>query len=422
MKLEKIIHYKLNEKLITKLKSVRVLIYFFALMVVFTVLSRFSDSLTIARVATTNPQPGTIEKIIEGEGTISETKEAHISTVEEVIVESVNVSTGQKVKEGDVLINLSLNDINEKIDSIKKQISDRNINLERATQDYNLALQRENNTIKSAEDNMNKAKADLDKASDEEREMLQAAYNEAKRQYDDAVNSKASNLLSFERAIEDLKNDGETAKLQERLKKLNEVQAREGKITASKDSYVTNVYVESGGLTSNNVAISVADEESGYKFTTQVSKEYQKKLSQDQVVQLSLANGRDFFDDLTIDSIKKNEENPDMLDVTVKLPAGKGVIGESARLIVPIQSKNYPVCVPLDALHSEDNKYFVLMIDNANTVLGTEVVATKINVEIAEKNSEIAALKDGPLGNYHEIIVSTNKSIKNGDRVRKESK
>lgn len=420
--LKKLIHYKLNDKLVEKIKAVRVLIYFFALMLIFTVLSRFSDSLTIPRVTTTRPTAGTIEKIVNGEGVISENKEEHITTIEEIIVDNVNVSQGQKVKEGDVLFQLSLEDIKGKIDEINKQVSEKNTAINRATEDYNIALAKENNNIKVAEEAMNKAKADLDSASEEELEMLQSSYNEAKKQYKELVNNKESNLLSYERAIEDLKNDTTTKDLKARLAKLNEVQAIEGKITAPRDSYITKVYVEAGGVTTNKVAVSMADEDSGYKFTTQISKKSEKYLVPGETVQLSMANGRDYFDNLTIDSVKKNEENPEMLDVTVKLPKGKGIIGESASLTIPIASKKYPVCVPLDALHSEGNNYYVLVIDEAETVLGKEVVATKVDIQIAEKNSKVAALKDGPLGNYQEIIIGTNKSIKSGDRVRKESK
>lgn len=420
-KLKDIINYELKEKTVIKIKSVKVLIYFFALMIIFTVLSRFSDSLTIPRVTVTKGIQGSIDNQITSEGKVTESKEEHITVAPELIIESVDVAPGQSVKAGDSLLRISLEDINEKIEVMEKEIAEINKGTTRATEDYNVALNRENTNIKAAEDSMNSTKAALDKCTEEqveEKAMLKAEYDQKKVSYNELVNSKQANLLSYERAIEDSKNEAQKEKSNAKLTKLYELKNSEGRINSEKDGTVTKVNVTSGSTTTQTVAISMADESEGNQIIGQISKDLKKKVAVGQEVFLSNSNS---IEGLKIDAIKVNEENAELLDLTVKLPKGKGKIGEYTSLIIPQSSKKYPLCIPLEVIHSENNKYYVLVMREQETVLGTEVIAAKVDIEIAEKNSKLAGIKEGGLSPWDEIISTSNKSIKSGDRVRKES-
>ena len=53
-----------------------------------------------------------------------------------------------------------------------------------------------------------------------------------------------------------------------------------------------------------------------------------------------------------------------------------------------------------------------------DTVLGTEWFAERVDVTIKEKNELYAALAEGALDDEAQVILSSNKSIKAGDRVR----
>lgn len=422
MNLKKIINYELKEKTVVKIKSVKVLIYFFALMLIFTVLSRFSDSLTIPRVTVTKGVQGSIDSEITSEGAITQSKEEHITVLSELIIDSVSVSKGQSVKKGDVLLTLSLEDINEKIEAIEKEVGEINKATSRATEDYNVALSKENSNIKSAEEAVNSAKSALDNCKvEEEKILLKEDYEQKKTMYNELVNNKATNLLSYERAIEDSKNTEQKDKLSNKLTKLYEVKNTEGKVVSGRDGTITNVQVTSGSTTTSSVAISMADESEGNQFVAQVPKESKKKIAVGQDVILNSSSGNTSIDGLKIDSIKENEENKDLLDVSVKLPKGKGKIGEYASLVIPQSSKKYSLCVPLEVIHTENKENFVLVMSTQDTVLGTEEVARKVPVIIAEKNSKLAGIKEGSLSPWDEIISTSNKSIKDGDRVRKES-
>ena len=59
------------------------------------------------------------------------------------------------------------------------------------------------------------------------------------------------------------------------------------------------------------------------------------------------------------------------------------------------------------------------MLTENSTVLGMEYTASRVNVTVQEKDETYAAIT-GNLSRDDEIITGSNKSITEGDRVRKE--
>lgn len=422
MNFKKILNYEVSEKLVNQSKSVKVLVYFFSLMIIFTVLSRFSDSLTIPRVNVTKGIQGSIDSKIVLTGQIIQSKEEHINLYPDLIVESIDIIQGQRVKKGDLLLTLNLENINEKISEIKKELSEINKNISRATEDYNILLNAENKNIKNAKQTMDSAKNALNNyTTEEEKNVLKEDYNQKKIAYELLVESKESSLLVAKRVLEDSRDEDKKIKLNDNLKKLQEIQSNKGNVSSKKDATITNIYVTIGDTTSKSLAISIADESEGNQFVAQIPKTSEQNIVEGQDVILNNLDQKNTIDRLKIDAIKENNENPETLDVIVKLRKGNGKIGDYANLAIQQESKKYSVCIPLEALHVEKNQYFVLIMDKKDTVLGTEDIAIKINVEIDEKNSELVGIKDGALSTSDEIIISSNKNIKSGDRVRKES-
>ena len=82
------------------------------------------------------------------------------------------------------------------------------------------------------------------------------------------------------------------------------------------------------------------------------------------------------------------------------------------------QSGLYSVAVPLSAVHTEQGKNYVFVLDQKPTVLGTEYFTRKAQVRIIDKNSDYAALEEGTLGRDNLIVTESNQYISAGDRVR----
>jgi hypothetical protein len=76
-----------------------------------------------------------------------------------------------------------------------------------------------------------------------------------------------------------------------------------------------------------------------------------------------------------------------------------------------------PNCIPLKALHREGAKHYVLVVLETDTVLGTETVTQRVDVSIEYKNKQYASLNN-TLVATQKIIVSSNKPIESGDRIK----
>ena len=106
-----------------KAKLIRILAGFFALMLLFTFLSRAADSVNVAQVEIKTVQNQVITHEVTGTGKVLGTRERAVFTQEGQKVQQVYVQEGQTVKKGDILLKFSEKylekTIKEKQDSIK---------------------------------------------------------------------------------------------------------------------------------------------------------------------------------------------------------------------------------------------------------------------------------------------------------------
>lgn len=423
MDIKDIINYKIKVKNINKNKALKVLIYFFIVMFALTLLSRFSDSLTIPRVKTTNASMQSINNNLTIQGEIVESKEINISTIPDIKVESVNVSSSKKVQKGDVLVELNIDQINKKISEVESEIESNTKVYTRAVEDYNLAKKQIDENINKLNKTVNDLKAQLDSTSaPDAREELKIQYDQAKEEYDTAVNSKEQELLAASRQVEDSEVGSKNDKLNEDIEILRELKNNDGKIIASANGYITSVDIQSGSITTEAAIITMADESSDYKFTGQITKDQRKLIKVGCEVELSFENSYDNITGLTVESISINPEDKTVYDVEVRVPSSKAEIGESAKVKTVNDEGASMLAIPLEALRQEGNNFYILVISDRDTVLGEEQYAEKIPVEILKKDDKYAAIKDFTITTEQDIITETNKLVEAGDRVRKENK
>lgn len=155
-----------------KIKLIKILAGFFALMLLFTFLSRAADSVNVAQVETKTAQNQVITHEVTGTGKVMGTRERAVFTQEGQKVEQVYVQEGQNVKKGDALLKFSVKylkkTIKEKqdaIDVLQGKINDL-ISAESVNQ------QKRNNEFSDAQENYNSAVSSGNYS-------VQAAQNEA---------------------------------------------------------------------------------------------------------------------------------------------------------------------------------------------------------------------------------------------------
>ena len=428
-KIKKIINYKYVKKGKDTLqkKALKSLVAFLFVMIICTMLSRFADSLTIPVITTENPKTKTIVDEVKASGRIVKSREEKISIVEGLKIDYVNVSLGSTIKVGDTLVELNIDDLNNKISELRENVEKEEKTIARAIEDYNKAIESKNQSVTTALNELNaaeKALNDYAALKDEEKdpmtqESLNADYENKKAMYNQVV-SEANDTTDLDRNLQDIKDSVDTEKYYKEIEKLQPLIEAKGLVKSDREGIVTSVFAESGGVTSDTI-ISIADKNSGYKFIAQIEKDKRSTVKQGQEVALTLNNSQT-VDKLTIEAIANSTENPGYLDITVILPVGIGEIDDMGELIISSTAKKYGTCVPLAALRQgENNNYYVLAFSEKETVLGTEKVAKKIEVRVEKKDGEFAAISDGTIARNEQVIVGSNKTVEDGDRVRLET-
>lgn len=300
-------------------------------------------------------------------------------------------------------------------------------------------LQNANDQINTAKDALTKAENALSAYNEQQNNSSSASYDEqlktlyddykAKEEaYNEAVKQRQSTIQSANRTLEDAKApenvDTATAltendDLEEKqlaVDELQKVMDVNGKITAPSDGLITKVNVTTGETTTEDTAIRISDQSAGYKFTATVDKVSAKYLSKDDKVTLDLGNGTT-VEGLTVQSIDVSAEDKNSYELTVSIPAKVKKLGSIATLKVEKASKKYDTCVPLGALHSDGDKYYVYVINEKDTILGTETAVDKVQVDILDKNNEQAAI-EGSFSWGQQFVLTSSKTLRNGDRVR----
>ena len=263
---------------------------------------------------------------------------------------------------------------------------------------------------------------------DEQLKTLYDDYKAKEEAYNEAVKQRQSTIQSANRTLEDAKApenvDTATAltendDLEEKqlaVDELQKVMDVNGKITAPSDGLITKVNVTTGETTTEDTAIRISDQSAGYKFTATLDKASAKYLSKDDKVTLDLGNGTT-VEGLTVQSIDVSAEDKNSYELTVSIPAKVKKLGSIATLKVEKASKKYDTCVPLGALHSDGDKYYVYVINEKDTILGTETAVDKVQVDIRDKNNEQAAI-EGSFSWGQQFVLTSSKTLRNGDRVR----
>lgn len=393
----------------------RGLLFLLAIMFLFTLISRVTASLTVARVKVTEPSSQKIQHIVKAEGRIEKNRELSVLTEPDLLVEQVLVNVGQRVEKGETLAKLDQTALAEQLDSVRGE--------KRVLELQNQAIRKnQNQARRKRQRDIARAKADYERIRKENEKALKgktkrdkAAESAAKEKEREAKRAlrDAEEMLETDNSIE--VNNIAIEKLDVQIDKLRKLKEKKGRIRAPRAGVITSILVNVGQKTAETGIFTMTDERAGLRFEGQLSLEDAKYVSPGDEVTLS-ASGKE-KKDLTVASLELDESKEFML-VTVLLPAEPFSIGETVSMKVVQESANYPCTVPLTALRQENSKYYVIVAEPRNTVLGEQLIAVKEEVKVLEKNEKDAALESGSLKEDSQIITDTDRYVEAGDRVR----
>jgi len=269
----------------------------------------------------------------------------------------------------------------------------------------------------------NKTEKQMTKAQQKEAvKEKQAAYDEAVRARDSSLRS-AGNAVA-DASVPDARDSSTDVAAIEReqkelaLAKLTALEKSKGRITSPIRGVVTKVAVTTGDRTPDGMAVLLADLSSGSRFVAQVPKAQEKYIARKDEAVLTPGNNGEKITDLEVSSVRSSEENPELLEVTIQLPADTLEMGTAASMEVKRNSGTYQSCLPLSAIHYDGSQAYVLVAEESQTVLGMELMARRVDVTVEDKNEQYAALKDGVLTPEQKVIRSSDRSVEPGGRIR----
>ena len=443
-----------------KEKALKGLGGFLAVMLIFTVLSRAANGMTIPQVETAAAEKKNIEHAVKADGTIRAGGEQAVTTLSGVKIKNVTVDKGQSVAAGDLLAELDMEDLETKIreleierDKLALQISDEQYNqslkdnqkytaANRASEDYDIAATDEDRKVNNAYEEMttaygrwNDARNNPPAEGEEAVDLmaLETEYLQKKTAYEDAAALREQTLTEKNRAIEDtnMGNEKNSAAqtngldkeaIEIKLTKYQALRDQGGAIRAPIDGIVTSLdqAVVTGGVTPETGLLLLADPSQGYQFQTQISQDDKKFVSVGDAVTL-LTKDNEEIKDVTVESITQNTENEEMYDVLVNVGINDKIkLYDSLTMKITNSSKAYETCIPIEALHkgSSGESDYVLVIVEKDSVLGSQKVVEKLEVSVQDSNSSFAALIDGQLTKEQKIVSGSDKVVEAGNRVR----
>ncbi len=400
----------------------KALIWLAGIMILFTVISKITDSFTVAKVKTADPSQRKLQYEVSAEGQIEKNREVFILTQPELLVKSVLVSEGQRVKKGDLLARLDMKQLNERIDTVTGE--------KRALELQNEAVQKNRH---SAWRKRAKALAQAKKAYAQLREKNRKALAKAKKKQDKkawrelqkaAEQEEKEAKKAIEEAGEEPESDNSVEvnnisirNLQRQVDKLEKIRKQKGEIRSSAAGVITGILVNVGQKTADTGFFTMTDENAGLKFIGKLMLSDTKYVSVGDKVTLQSAGRK--LEDIAVTSMEM-DENREFMNVTALLPADTFALGETVTMTVKQESQSYPCTVPVTALRQESGKSFVLAVQKEDTVLGEQEVARQMEVTVVEKNESYVALEADAMDKETRIITDSDRFVENGDRIRPE--
>lgn len=450
------------------------LIVFMVFMWLCTLISKSIYASKLPLVSTCGIDARYIEHVVEAEGIVEAGSKLPVTALGGLRVVEVFVQTGDRVEEGALLFTVDLEDMKEimaeqelasrkirlQIDTIlhNRELAEEKKALEeaRAREDYDALARYQDTLVGRAAENVVQAEEALDelqaenreheddwekedgerkteeeieaerKAREEEEERLKqevqaAAYAEA-----DARWNRDNIMKDAGRKVEDTVSEededatlavyyAEVESIQEKLAAYQEILDGEGKIAAPMGGMVTDVYVQAGGRVPDTASFLMADDEVPCQFRVPLTKEDKTYVNLGDDVKLKLGDRKEI--NAAIDYLTENENAPGSFTAVLRLPEETGTPGQSGTIICAKSGEKRPCCIPLLALHEEQNKSYVYVVGEREGILGMEYYVEEINVTVVDKNDKFAAI-EGAVTEESRIIQSADREMKRGDVIR----
>lgn len=418
-------------------------VLFLVFMWLCTVVSKSIYASRLAMVSAQKPEARYIEHVVEAQGMVEAGGKQAVIALGGVRVKEITAHVGDRVEEGDLLFTVDLEDLEEIMKESRTEIARVQLQIdtilsneelarqqkalqeERAREDYDTLARYQDSLVGRAAEEVAKAEEAIEE-NGESQELLDAlqaaAYAEA-----DAKWNRDNTIKSAGRGVEDTtakeQQDAtlevyqlELAALKEKLSHYQKLVAAEGKITAKQSGLITDIFIQVGGRVPDTASLLLTDDTLPYQFKVVLSKEEKKYVGLNDTVTLRL-DGFSSKIDASVAYLAESSTSPGNFELIITLPEEMGIPGLSGTLSRSETGDRQSLCIPISALHAENNRTFVYLVSEREGILGQEYYVEEINVKVVDQNDDWAAIEGG-LSSESRVITSSTDEIRKGDIVR----
>ena len=462
-----------RKKKINQKWMIRIIAGFLIIMAAGGVISRAAASMLVAQVGVEKVGRGKLSYSYDGNGTVVTVQQDQIFLWPEQQVEWV-ADPGSTVKAGERLVQFRKEYLQQSID--KKQaelnqlelqvsqqqvsareparvpattgaghtLSEAQLGLQTAQQKAAEAEAAYNQFINSPvpdgeEDDVAAKMQELEAALQEanaEVQTAQQAVNQAQNAYELARQEDAAQNTNAANAAQAALLGAEAAQVQveqarKELERLLSYQAADGKICAVSDCTVLQVGVQAGAVTTGSEIFVTGS--GGFQLKGMVKAEDKEKLKVGAEVGVQLAAGKKKTVKIESIGMETGEtagagsgddaagQGASSMQTFWRAPLPENTnVGGGEQFTWSIETsseKEYDQIIPLSALREDANEAYCLVLSEEDRMLGTLQTAKRVPVTVLEKDAKSAAITS-TLTNTDQVIVSSEKYVVEGDRVR----
>lgn len=485
--------------------ALRLLAGFFVFMLIFTVLSRAADSLTVARVETAVVGSGTLDHGINTNGEVRSSNQRVLSIPSGLEIERMLAKAGSSVRTGDTLASFDPTAAERALKQRRNELKSLRLqqDMERADESPLLTAQRALASAKEDDAMARSESAEAVKRAEREMALANEAYQKlylehqylvgeeyanwmeapkwepddiedlrssstdteeqaawkssvkaarseldaarrtsesCERELQSAIRANEKTILSGERSIaaaqlayDDamrnadeasrsaaIKREGlslDIAKKQEEIAALEQIISNECSLLSPVDGSILSAKGEDGGTSMEGDSVVLLPSGEDCEVRALISKDQVRWIAQGDSVRVTLMQGgRQSTVEGKVASIGVAED--DKYELTIALPAGSYLSGESAEIDFSRQSEVQQMVLPISALHTDSGEQnFIYVASAGDGILGQEYRAKRVNVKVLDRDSKNMAV-EAPLAADDPVIVGSNRELKDGDRVR----
>lgn len=452
---------------------------FFGALLLITLIARGTSGATMPVVTLQAPTSGSVERSLQLDGTVSYASGEPFTVPSGLLVTGVPVQVGQQVKAGDVLATFDAAELDRAVAAKRAELQQMEVQAAQQAQGdtadpYNAQLAQDQlerayeNTQKTYADGQesvdrmrqkrNEAAQDLENARNapldeslpqseaeaQKQANIQAATQaleaaeEALYQAEKAAESANDAALSAAQSVEDTRNSALHAleKEEETVAKQNELnqaaasvsEASAATLQAQLDALLAlqqagACYTAPKGGTLVQLALKVgeaspavggllAGEDADFTLSAVLNKNQAAEITVGTVLHV---NQSKTSGDAAVQHLSEADANG-QVTATATLPEGAWAAG-SARVSATAQSGRQDLVLPVQAVRHDAEGTFVLAAEAQNTVLGLQNVLVRLPVTVLEEGDTTVSVS-GPLDTTTQVVVTSDKSVQAGDRVR----